>query len=38
VNGNKGAAMQAVRVVLASTVLTKGAGFVFGDLGFLERD
>ena len=29
--GNDGADVQAIRAALASTVLTKGAGFVFGD-------
>ena len=30
--------MQAMRAALASTVLTKGAGFVFGDLGFFQDE
>ena len=27
-----------MRAALASTVLTKGAGFVFGDLGFFQDE
>jgi len=36
--GNDGADVQAIRAALASTVLTKGAGFVFGDLGFFQDE
>ena len=38
VKGNDGADVQAIRAALASTVLTKGAGFVFGDLGFFQDE
>ena len=30
--------MQAIREALAGTILTKGAGFEFGDLGFFQDD
>jgi len=34
--GNDGADVQAIREALAGTILTKGAGFEFGALGFLQ--
>ena len=38
VKGNDVADVQAIRAALASTVLTKGAGVVYGDRGFFQNE